>query len=69
MQGSLGADICEAIWIFFIDAGGFPETLQCNYDTRLFGGKASALLHSHRTCIRAALPHCQDRNSKVEQKW
>ena len=39
MHGSSGANVCEALWKFFIDAGGFPKTLQCDFDTRLIGGK------------------------------
>ena len=27
MHGSSGADVCEALWKFFIDAWGFPHTL------------------------------------------
>jgi len=44
MHGSSGADVCEALWKFFIDAGGFPKTIQCDFDPRLIGGKAAALL-------------------------
>ena len=33
MHGSSGADVCEALWKFFIDAGGFPKTLQTDFDT------------------------------------
>jgi len=25
MQGASGADVCEVLWKFFIDAGGFPK--------------------------------------------
>ena len=42
MQG-----VCEALWKFFIDAEGFPKTIQCDFDLRLIGGKAAALLRSH----------------------
>ena len=56
MSGSSGADICEALWKFFIDAGGFPKTIQCDFDPRLIGGKAARLLRFHVTCICAAPP-------------
>ena len=69
MHGSSGADVCEALWKFFIDAGGFPKTLQCDFDMQLIGGKAAALLCSHSTRIQAAPPHWQDKNGLVEQKW
>ena len=69
IHGSSGADVCEAFWKFFIDAGGFPKTLQCDFDTRLIGGKEAALLRSHGPRIRAAPPHRQDKNRLVERKW
>ena len=69
MYGFSGADVCEALWKFFVDAGGFPKTLQCDFDTRLIGSKATALLRSHGTRIHAAPPHCQDKNGLVERKW
>ena len=57
MYGSSGADVCEALWKFFIDTGCFPKTLQMDFDTRLIGGKAAALLHLYSTRIRAVPPH------------
>jgi len=68
MNGSSGDDVCEALWKFFIDAGGFLKTLQCDFDTRLIGGKAAALLRSHGTRIQATPPHRQDKNGLVERK-
>ena len=53
----------------FIDAGGFLETFQCNFDPRLIGGKAAALLRTHGTRVCAAPPHCQDKNGLVERRW
>ena len=44
MQGSSSANVCEALWKFFIDADGFPKTIQCGFDPRLIGGKAASLL-------------------------
>ena len=69
MHGSSGADVCEALWKFFIDAGGFPKIIQSDFDTQLIGGKAAALLRTHRTRIRAAPPYRQDKNGLVEQRW
>ena len=69
MHGSSGADVSEALWKFFIDAGGFPKTLQCDFDNRIIGGKAAALLRSHGTRIRAAPPYRQDKNGLVERHW
>ena len=49
MHGCSDADVCEALWKFFIDAGGFPRTIQCDFDPWLIGGKAAQLLRSHST--------------------
>ena len=56
MQDSSGGNVCEALWKFFIDLGGFPRIIQCDFDLRLIGGCAAALLQSHGTCICAAPP-------------
>ena len=47
MKGASSADVCEALWEFFIEAGGCPKTIQCDFDPRLIGRKAAALLHTH----------------------
>ena len=44
MPGASGADVCEALWKFFIDAGGFAKTILCNFDPHLIGRKGAALL-------------------------
>lgn len=54
MHSSLCADVCEAL--FFINAGGFPKTIHCDFDPRLIGGKAAALLCTHGTRVCAAPP-------------
>ena len=69
MQGSSGSNVCEALWKFFIDAGGFPKVTQCDFDPKLIGGKAAALLCSHGTRTQAAPPNRQDKNGLVERKW
>ena len=56
MHSLSGIDITEALWKYFINAGGFPCTIQCNFDTRFVGGTAAALLRSHGTAICAAPP-------------
>lgn len=69
MKGSSGGDVCEALWKFFIDAGGFPKILQCNFNPQLIRGRAAVLLKSHGTCLRAAPPGRQDFNGLIERKW
>ena len=69
MQGASGADVCEALWKFFIDAGVFPKAIQCEFNPCLIGGKAAALFRSHGTRVRTAPPRQQDKNSLVERRW
>ena len=57
MQGSSGGDVCEALWKFFIDAGGFPRTIQCNCDPWLIGGRAAALLRRRHASLRRQAHH------------
>ena len=65
MSGSYGADVCEVLSIFFIDAGGFLKTIQCDFDPRLIDDKVRCLLCTHGTCICAAPPRQQDKNGLV----
>ena len=69
MNGTSGADIQEALWKFFIDAGGFPHTMQCDFDPRFIGGKAAKLLRAHGCRIRAAPLDRQSQNGLVERRW
>ena len=69
MQGSSGADVCEVLWNFFNDASSFSETIQCDFDPHLIGGKAAALLRTYGTLVRATPPHQQDKNGLVERRW
>ena len=32
MHGTSGANVVEALWKCFIDAGGFPCTIQCDFN-------------------------------------
>ena len=68
MQGASCADVCEALWKFCINAGGFPKTIQCDFDPCLISGKAAALLQSHGTRVQAAPPRQQDTHGLVERR-
>ena len=57
------------VLMFFFDVDGFPETIRCYFDPRLIGGKATALLRTHGTCVWTAPPHRQDKNGLVERRW
>ena len=68
MHGTSGADVVEALWKFFINAGGFPRTIQCDFDPQFIDGKAISLLRSHGCYVHAAPPHQQDHNGLVEKR-
>jgi hypothetical protein len=69
LNGLTGVEIQDALWRFFIDAGGFPETIQCDYDPRFLGGVVRRLLHSKRICIKSSPPYRQSQNGLVERTW
>ena len=69
MYGCSGGDICEALWKIFIITGGFPCTIQCDFNPCLIGDKAGQLLRSHGTWVCAAPPCHQYKNGLVENKW
>ena len=69
LNGLSGIDIQDALWRFFIDAGGQPETIQCDYDPRFLGGIVSRLLHSNGIRIRSSPPYRQSQNGLAERTW
>ena len=69
MHGTSEADIVEALWKFCINAGGFPHTIQNDFDPRFIDWKAISFLQSHRWYVPAVPSHQQDHNSLVEKRW
>jgi hypothetical protein len=53
-----GKTISDALWRFFIDAGGFPRWIQCDFDPKFIGVKVRKLLNSHAIRLTAAPPNC-----------
>jgi hypothetical protein len=64
-----GSTIADALWRFFIDAGGFPKKIQCDFDPKFMGGKVRRLLNSHAIRLTAAPPNRQSQNGLVESHW
>jgi hypothetical protein len=69
LNGLTGVDIQDALWRYFIDAGGLPECIMCDYDARFLGGAVRRLLHSKGIRIRSSPPHRQSQNGLVERNW
>jgi hypothetical protein len=65
----LGDTIIDAFWRFFVDAGGFPKRLRCDFDRRFLAGSAGRLLRSHGVRIGASPPHRQSQSGAVERNW
>ncbi len=65
-----GDTIIDALWrFFFVDAGGFPRRLRCDFDRRFLAGSAGRLLRSHGVRIGASPPHRQSQSGAVERNW
>ena len=64
-----GECITDALWRFFVDAGGFPKRFRCDFDRRFLHGKVGRLLRSHGVKIGASPPHRQSQNGAVERHW
>jgi transposase InsO family protein len=64
-----GDTIIDALWCFFVDAGGFPWRLCCDFDCRFLAGSVGRLLRSHGLRIGASPPHRQSQNGAVERNW
>jgi hypothetical protein len=67
LNGITGLDVQDALWRYFIDAGGLPECIQCDYDPRFLGGVVRRLLHSKGIRIRSSPPNRQSQNGLVER--
>ena len=64
-----GNSICDALWRFFVDAGGFPRRFRCDFDRRFINGKVGRLLRSHGVKIGASPPYRQSQNGADERHW
>jgi hypothetical protein len=64
-----GDCIVDALWRFFVDAGGFPKRFRCDFDRRFLHGKVGRLLRSHGVKIGASPPHRHSQNGAVERNW
>ena len=64
-----GECLTDALWRFFVDAGGFPKRFRCDFDRRFLHGKVGRLLRSHGVKIGASPPHRHSQNGAVERNW
>jgi hypothetical protein len=64
-----GNSLCDTLWRFFIDAGGFPRQFQNDFDPKFVGGQVARLLRAHFIWLRASPPNRQSQNGLVESHW
>jgi hypothetical protein len=48
--------LVDALWRFFVDAGGFPKRFRCDFHRWFLQGKVGRLLRSHGVKIGASPP-------------
>jgi hypothetical protein len=61
--------ISDAFWRFFMDAGGFPRRIQCDFDQKFLGGPTNRLFCSKGIHLKSAPPYRQSQNGLVESHW
>ena len=69
LANTSGTSIVDALWRFFIDAGGFPCRVRCDFDKRLIQGDVGRLFKANGITIGASPPHWQSQNGAVERLW
>lgn len=61
--------VMDALWSFFIDAGGLPSRIRCNFDASFVKGKVYAFLRRKGIQVGASPPGRQSQNGAVECQW
>jgi hypothetical protein len=61
--------LIDALWSFFIDAGGMPTRIRCDFDASFVKGKVAEFLKQHRIKVTSAPPKRQSQNGLVERYW
>jgi hypothetical protein len=69
LRAVTGEDIHNALLAFFIEAGGIPGTIQCNFDTTYLAGSAHQLILEQVIRLQAAPGSRQSQNGLVESHW
>jgi hypothetical protein len=64
-----GEDIHNALLAFFIEAGGIPGTIQCDFNTKFLAGSARQLILERGIRLQAAPGGRQSKNGLAESHW
>jgi hypothetical protein len=69
-SGQKTADcIIDALWCFYIDAGGFPTRIRCGFYSSFIKGKVYSFRCRKSILVGASLPNRQSQNGAVERQW
>jgi hypothetical protein len=69
LKGITDADIHNALLAFFVEAGGIPGTIQCDFDTKFIAGSARPLLLERGIRLQSAPGGRQSQNGLAESHW
>lgn len=61
--------VIDALWSFFVDAGGIPKRMRCDFDSSFVKGKVYAFLRRKGIQVGASPPGRQSQNGAVEHQW
>jgi hypothetical protein len=61
--------IIDALWCFYIDAGGFPTRIRCDFDSSFIKGKVYSFLRRKGIRVGASPPSRQSQNGATERQW
>jgi hypothetical protein len=61
--------IIDALWSFFVDAGGMPRRIRCDFDSSFVKEKIYEFIKQHQIQITSAPPSRQSQNGLVQRQW
>jgi hypothetical protein len=68
LQTKSADSIINALWSFFIDAGGIPTRIHCNFDSSFVKGKVCSFLRHKGIRTGASPPGRQSQNGAIEHQ-
>jgi transposase InsO family protein len=69
LQNKAADSIIDALWSFFIDAGGIPQRIRCDFDSSFVKGQVYSFLRRKGIQVGASPPGRQSQNGTVERQW
>jgi hypothetical protein len=69
LKNKTAESVIDALWCFFVDSGGLPTCIRCDFDSSFVKGKVDKFLKLHRIQVTSAPPRRQSQNGLVERQW